>query len=367
MEVSPEAIHDWRVRGVLVDEIKATFCKIPECSRGAYFPWFLQNQHIVALAGLPLSTKDMRDHDDAMLLRTWRFTGGSEKDSLQEITAAIERKSPEEKKCYKLYTLLLSSWSPSPSLDLWIDFGFASCTSEAEESALGVQYELLITKCTFKIFCNAYRHRRLLDLFHSKGLQVKDSAQLRDLLSGDSVGRKSVWDLKQFAIQQTSAGEESRMVLSVMVDYGFINCKNASETRELKKVYTDFFTTHRGNPLALHEACVKGTLHAFLSNIVQGLRGPKYQRLMKNPYPLQDLDESDESSLDDNDVDETCHVPDPLSDPDGSRKSLSGDIRSGRVQPDTPPAPQVSSAVLLAFGAVLGIVLGMLWMQVLLS
>jgi len=283
----------------------------------------------------------------------------------EKIRALIERKSAEEQKCYMLYTLLLSRWSPPPSLDIWIDFGFASCASEAEEGVLGSQYQRLIAMCTFKEFCDAYRNRRLLDLFHAKGLQVNTTTQLQDLLSS-GLWRKSVWSLKKFVLQEASADEQSGMAPSITVDYGFVNCKNASERRHLKKVYKDFFTFHHGDPLALHEACIKGNIYGFISNIIQDLHGPKYQRLMKNLYPLPDPDASSESPSGDNDdekvqVDETGHAPSPLPDQDESSKSSSGDVHDGDVQACAPPAWQVSSVV---FGAVLGGVLAMFWMQV---
>ena len=161
IKIPPKTIHNWRVRGVLVDEIKATFYKIPERTRGVYFPWFLQNEHIVALAGQPLAEETLNDRGDAMVVCAWRFTGGSERDSAEEIRAAIARKPAEEQKCHCLYTLLLSECYPSPDLDLWIDFGFASCTSQEAEMWLSARYQKLITMCTFKEFCDAYRTRSL--------------------------------------------------------------------------------------------------------------------------------------------------------------------------------------------------------------
>jgi hypothetical protein len=289
MEIPPKTIHNWRVRGVLVDEIKAAFYKIPEQARGGYFPWFLQNEHIVALAGQPLSEETLNDHGDTMLVRAWRFTGGSERDSAEEIRAAIARNPTEEQKCHCLYALLLSKGYPSPGLDLWIDFGFASCTSQEEEIGLSAWYRKLITMCTFKEFCDAYRTGCLLDLFHSKGLQVNDNAHLQDLLHGPTYCHKSVWDLKQSILHENSTKEESRMPPSVMVDYGFMNCRNDSERRQLRRVYKAFFDSHNGDPLALHEAAIKGNIHSYVSKGVQGLRDPKFQRLMKNPYPLPDL------------------------------------------------------------------------------
>ena len=289
MEIPPKTIHNWRVRGVLVDEIKAAFYKLPEDHRGGYFPWFLQNEHIVALSGQPLSEEALRGGGDAMVVRAWRFAGGSERDSVEEIKAAIARKPAEEQKCHSLYTLLLSAWHPSPNLDLWITFGFASCTSQEAEMELGAQYQQLINVCTFKEFCDAYRAGSLLDLFHSKGLQVDDNAHLRDLLHGPTWGNKSVWNLKSSIVQEDSTKEEPSMVPSVIVDYGFMNCRNDSERRQLKRVYKAFFDSRDGDPLKLHEAAIKGNIHGYVSQVVQGLRDPKFQRLMKNPYPLPDL------------------------------------------------------------------------------
>ncbi|KAF8133967.1 hypothetical protein EV363DRAFT_1448604 [Boletus edulis] len=287
-EIPPKTIHNWRVRGVLVDEIKAAFYKIPEHARGGYFTWFLQNEHIVALAGQPLSEEALHDRTDAILVRAWRFTGGSERDSVEAIRAAIARKSVEEQQCHTLYTLLLSMWHPAPYLDLWIHFGFASCISEQGEMALGGVYQQLIRKCSFKEFCDAYRGGRLLDLFRSNGLQVDDPhGHLRDLLHGPRGCRKSVWFLKRTIVQE-DATEASSMERSVTVDYGFMNCRNDTERRQLKQVYKAFFDSH-GDPLALHEAAIKGNLYGYLSTVVKGHKDPKFKRLMKNPYPLPDL------------------------------------------------------------------------------
>ena len=76
---------------------------------------------------------------------------------------------------------------------------------------------------------------------------------------------------------------------SVVADYGFMNCRNDSERRQLKRVYKAFFDSRDGDPLALHEAAIKGNIHGYVSKVVQGLRDPKFQRLMKNLYPLPDL------------------------------------------------------------------------------
>ncbi|KAF8558341.1 hypothetical protein OG21DRAFT_1234824 [Imleria badia] len=264
LKTPPKTIHNWRIRGVLVDEIKATFYKIPEHARGCCFLWFLQNEHIIALAGQPLPVEAVDDRADAMLVDAWKFTGGSERDSPEEIRATIAHKPDEEQDCHTLYALLLSNWRPSPDVNLWVDFEFASCTSQEEEVWLSTRYWRLITIW----------------------LQV-DNNHLRDLLQGGAT--KSVWYLKQPIVQEESTKEESSMIPAVVVDYGFMNCRNDSERRQLKRVYKAFFDNHNGDPLALHEAAIKGDIHGYLSTVVQGLKDPKFRRLMKNPYPLPDL------------------------------------------------------------------------------
>lgn len=149
--------------------------------------------------------------------------------------------------------------------------------------------------CTFKEFCDAYRNGHLLDLFHSRSLQVKNNPRIQDLLSGRPLmdSRKSVWYLKQSILVEDDTGEEYIVDPSTVLDYGFINCRNASEWKQLMKVYRDFFNNNHGDPLAFHEAAMKGNLYGFLSNIGRGIiRGPKFQRLMRTypgPNPLPDL------------------------------------------------------------------------------
>ena len=287
MEIPPKTIHDWRVRGVLVDEIKAAFYKLPEQSRGGYFPWFLQNEHIVAQAGQSLPDKTLHDYGHASVLRAWRFAGGSERDSVEDIRIAMAGKSVEEQNCYALYTLLLSKWHPSPSLDLWVNFGFASCRAQEEEMELGAQYRELINMCTFKEFYDAYRTHRLFNLFHSKGLQVKNNDHFRDLLQTD--WKKSVWYLKKAVVEEDSTMQESNIIPAVLVDYGFANCRNGSERRLLMKAYKAFFDSYKGDPLALHEAAIKGKIHGYVSTVLHDLQDSNLPRLMKNPYPLLDL------------------------------------------------------------------------------
>lgn len=226
--IPPKTIHNWRVRGVLVDQIKATYFRVPEDSRGECFSWFLQNEHIVERAGQPLSAQTSPNCDNAALVDAWRFTGGNVKDSVEDIKTAIARKPEDEQKCHWMYAFLFSKgFLPPPELDIWVDFGFASCKSQQEELELGTRYRQLITTCVFKEFCDAFRAHALLALFRFKGVEVNDHRHLWELLGGN--WKKSVWYLKQSVRQANSPMEKSNMHPAVMVDYGFINCENDIE------------------------------------------------------------------------------------------------------------------------------------------
>ncbi|KAG1848445.1 hypothetical protein F4604DRAFT_1630266 [Suillus subluteus] len=283
--IPPKTINDWRVRGVLVEEIKAAYYKIPAEFRGSYFPWFLQNQHILDPFAVIVSQSNDEGDAMAIVLRAWRFTGGAETDSPADIRARIASMPQDRQSCHLFYTMLLSKVHPVPFDDFWIPFGFCSCACKEEEMYLGEHYQALITKCTFDEFCNAFRSARIPDLFRKNGINV-DLRYLADVLQNHRM-RKSVWDLKQSVIQTDGQNSENRIAISAVVDYGFMNCKKDAEIRALKKIYRTFFERRDANPLALHDAAIRGNIFGYLGILMK--LDKKKKRLMKNPYPLYAL------------------------------------------------------------------------------
>ncbi len=78
---------------------------------------------------------------------------------------------------------------------------------------------------------------------------------------------------------------------SVVCDYGFANCKDASEWKLLDDLYKQLFALYGMDPLALHEACIKGKLLKFAKKHVKlPRRTAKYTRLLKNPCPFPHMD-----------------------------------------------------------------------------
>jgi hypothetical protein len=281
-EVSPQEIHKWMVGGTLVQEIKATFEKVPEGNRGGYYPWFLENQYLLDRT---LPNPDGDDLKMAMLMRGWRFIGRPASSSLQQIEAARSAWPEHKQRCFSFYCTLLSGWCPSVDMDVWVTLGFCTC-SERFEGDLRATYHALMDKCTFNEFCDAYNTSSLIALFDSKGLKTRllQFPRLEEFLRGSPHFFESVWYLKQFV-----SLEEEKATISVEVDYGFINCKTVQERLALKEVYKEvlvggFLQEGYGDPMHLHDACVGGRLFEYVGGLVDLKK--KFSRLMKNPYPL---------------------------------------------------------------------------------
>ncbi|KAJ7091767.1 hypothetical protein C8R44DRAFT_816758 [Mycena epipterygia] len=69
-----------------------------------------------------------------------------------------------------------------------------------------------------------------------------------------------------------------------------MNCKSDSEYRDLKDLYKSIFERRAANPIKLHEACISGSLYAYVLGFFPELkkknRANKFERLLRNMYPL---------------------------------------------------------------------------------
>jgi hypothetical protein len=290
--VKPQLIHKWRLNGTLIREIHAAYEKVPVSSRGGYYPWFTKNQYVLD-DSMPIPT----DHRYDFAQKAWVFVGGSPSDTEGQIKAQVATWPSNKQICHALYAILLGEWHPGPSQYLWVLFGFCVTRDRYEESSLGVLYRELIMLCTFDEFTTAFESSTLFSLIVSKGIQRRSSNpywdfanwdDLEDVLSGSPQVFKSVWYLKQYVMAEDS--EEVKPIPAVTVDYGFMNCKDEEDTSNLKRLYKQILEMPKVKPLELHEAAIKGELFKYAGRLVQlEKKKKKFQRLLKNPYPLQDI------------------------------------------------------------------------------
>ncbi|KAF8964282.1 hypothetical protein BDZ97DRAFT_2058653 [Flammula alnicola] len=281
--VKAKTLHRWRVNGILIQEIKNQFEKIPLASRGGYYPWFLENQWVLDGQEAP---EEAEEKVAEMVRLGWLYSGGSPSATATEIKNITTSWPLRKHECLRMSALLLSQLHPGPYDELWIPFGFCTCDEESELD-LGVLYKGLLRSSTFEEFYVAYDSSKLGDLFRSKGFghDLSQHPFLEDVLARSPISNLSVWDLKQFILLD-SAGDPHQPGASISVDYGFINCKSRDEVEDLKAVYKAFFGRYTHNPPELHHACIEGRLYEYVGGVVKLTGKKKYKRLMKNPYPL---------------------------------------------------------------------------------
>ncbi|KAJ8689537.1 hypothetical protein PTI98_012435 [Pleurotus ostreatus] len=291
MDIPPRKVHIWRIEGRLLREIKAAFeTMLPPGARGGYYPWLLDNQHL-----LDESVPDPRSDPIVEMINRGLKYANMRLLPPNETTDGLQRRLSElpkaQTECLMFAAKLLSKAHPSPhDGPQYMAFGFCACTCEEEESILGRRWQELLSKSTFKELCQAYDSGSTLSLFKTKKILVP-TPTIEEFLKGSN-SLYSVWKLKQFVLGTDDS--VLRAARSVWVDYGFINCASDAERLDLKSIYKSVFQSTKYptmDPLELHQACISGKLFDFVGQFYtfKEKKRNKYIRLFENPYPLPDL------------------------------------------------------------------------------
>ncbi|OSC97932.1 hypothetical protein PYCCODRAFT_1047383 [Trametes coccinea BRFM310] len=296
LNVPPKDVRTWRDEGRLVEGIKEAFDKIPAQSRGAYYPWLMQNRFILDDSLTLDTTQALAEEQESLnngILVAWALIGGHPKGATPDQILHQTKQWPAKKlACWQLYAMLAGRSRPGPDLAAWRSFGFVVAGPTGEELEMARQYRALIHKCTFDEFHAAYASSSIPDLFRRYGLQdLANNSRFCDLMSDPSPGMKSVWGLKQYLDILISSDPSSRPKpsLPVSVDYGYANCKNLDEHKLLDEAYKRLFMETSADPLELHQACIKGDLFRFVGKFVKFAPwAKKYKRLLRNNHTKTD-------------------------------------------------------------------------------
>ena len=292
--ISSEELHRWRTEGILVDKIVEVFSKIPEGSRGGYYPWFLRNRHI-----LEGEQEVIHDEDDVDKYIQERYAEARAYLDPADQTKAVEDLTPFAKQyCFFFFSLLLDCKYPPPQmahLDLWYDFGFVVCSEVHGESELSNCYQWLLLAnkpardhfrslrmehltppdfpaCSFTDFWKAWEAGSLMELFSRYGTSRgadsygtkldRQFPALREFLSypGKSP-RPSVWRLKHFlAIEDANVLTIAPEIAAAAMEYGFYPQLDTRTRLDLRDFYTRVF--RRGLlPREMDEARRKRNMH----------------------------------------------------------------------------------------------------------
>ncbi|KAJ7651217.1 hypothetical protein FB45DRAFT_997856 [Roridomyces roridus] len=290
--IRPRELMGWQRAGNLYPELKALLDRLHFGKTYNIISWFNENQHTFDPSA-PAPEPGISDAAKirAAMVALWQRVGDVPSQNAEEILSIIGKTWPQTKADVFRFISSLQVCHPGPDLEYWVNFGFCACQDEEEERFLSQTYRMLTDWCSFDAFFNAYRTSKLADLFDAHNLRGRRIIHpyLEDVLSRSPILFKSVWDLKQHVL--ATQATRAHLIPSVNADYGFAYCASDSEYHDLRNLYRDIFERRDANPLKLHEACVSGKLYEYVLGLFPELakkknRAKKFQRLLRNVYPL---------------------------------------------------------------------------------
>ncbi|RFU75794.1 phosphoserine aminotransferase [Trichoderma arundinaceum] len=206
----------------------------------------------------------------------------------RELLSPGERKVPiaelrprEKIQALVFYTQIRNRFKPKVDEDNWISLGFCTAADLDSEQRLACVYEALVERCRFEEFWNAMVKSSMVELFskYELGEQISHMRNFKRFMAIVQKWHESVWELKRFT--RMNVADPAR---SVIVDYGFGNCKDPRQRMQLREMYQKYFEQGE-DEMRLHEACVAGKLGSFLKTVLgSGVVSPD---LVWNPYPLE--------------------------------------------------------------------------------
>lgn len=271
LDVSEKELQKWLAEGTMVKRVKAAFEHVPHQGQGPYFAWFLEHQHILDRSPLDVTEPHEATMRAAMAAtrKAWVMAGGSPDDSLETIAAKTEALTCRDQACLKFYQRSTLNVYPSPQEEQWVTFGYVAAMKQENEMSISQMYgELIFEHCTFNEFSTAYGTSSILKLAEEHrvsmaGMDDTTHVLFQDVMAESPRRFKTVWYLKQYVDRFLCAEPGAPPILphrAMHADYGFINCRSASDLVMLDELYRAYFAHPGANPLELHNARVGGNL-----------------------------------------------------------------------------------------------------------
>ncbi|KAF1807869.1 hypothetical protein P152DRAFT_485903 [Eremomyces bilateralis CBS 781.70] len=193
----------------------------------------------------------------------------------------VELQPLEKRKAFVFYVQIRNGFKPDVDEDNWISLGFCTAADPQSEQRLVSVYGWLVERCPFDEFWNAMVESRMVELFRKYGLadRILHLRNFKNFMAIVKKRHQSVWELKRFTLMNVADPFRA-----VVVDYGFMNCKDARQRMQLRAIYQEYF--ERGeDEMRLHEACIAGKLGSFLESVLGSLA--VRPDLLRNSYPLE--------------------------------------------------------------------------------
>jgi hypothetical protein len=302
LEVTAEELNLWQQEKSLITNIIRVYSEPSSFGGGAYFPWFLQNTHIL---------EDQRDPNDVKAYMHFIEQAQTFLEPDDQKKPWRELEPTAKQYSFEILLMALMGARPNPVQETWLKFGFCACRNEVEENKLSAIYTSLLTDqqkgclvpqhlrskpCTFTEFWQAYESGGLVklmkDRIRNRFAEIGELPFVREYLSHPPSNINfSVWDLKQFL--EINDYTKYPPIEPVRVDYGFLNCQGFEEICTLAEIYKRLLRA--ANPLELHEACKENRLFE-LAQKYHSMDG-NHRRLMNNSYSTEVMLEQSVSAI----------------------------------------------------------------------
>ncbi|KZS98747.1 hypothetical protein SISNIDRAFT_480359 [Sistotremastrum niveocremeum HHB9708] len=230
MGVKPRTVHKWRIEGRLYAEMLATYRKSGRDS-GPNFDWLCEHPHVFDPKHQEIP-ETMRDISERAKLEAWRFIGGPESDTIQDLIKKSESWSQNKIMCFHFYVNMFIAGGPFVVVpEFWLAFGYCVFPDELALPARKL-YKALVTKCSFDEFVVLSQSPELI---------------------------APIWYLKAWVLRQGDLPEPV-----ILIPYGFANCRDRLELNHLMRFYCKLFKDQEISPLDLHSAAENDGIFDYL-------------------------------------------------------------------------------------------------------
>ncbi|KAH6908231.1 hypothetical protein BKA70DRAFT_1400775 [Coprinopsis sp. MPI-PUGE-AT-0042] len=239
LNISPQVLNQWRQKGILLDEVKKIFEKIPVGFRGEYYPWLLRNEYVLDRS-LPIPSSN----PEAMTRKP-----------LAEWLELRYQQPPCKRWHHPDHNQILATSEARMHNPLRDAPSLLSSVAQSHHvaafwMAIVEHYKELLQLATFDEFHQAYGNARLVELLERRGLTQNAAyrrveGEFKDVVDGSEKGElKSAWRLKEFVENNPGTLEpkqRSEIRNSINVDYGWMNCKDIHQSNKLLRIYRQYF------------------------------------------------------------------------------------------------------------------------------
>ncbi|KZS94860.1 hypothetical protein SISNIDRAFT_484386 [Sistotremastrum niveocremeum HHB9708] len=273
--VKPAAVHKWRVEGRLHESLVLAFRAAGDRASQTTLEWLCSHAAVFDPDDIKEGASSASQLQE---LVAWVYIGMPRTDTVEDMDETYLTWPHSKRICFMLYVSLLNERLVMIAMgEPWIVFGYCVFLDELDPRVgqLNNLYRLLISRCTFEEFHNAYIMGTLLDLMDRKGLRGARSQihpEFTSLMCRSTPELPPVWGLKAYSLCRMIETEHH-----IMISFGFANCSNDAEHKRLRLLYAKAFREWKISALKLQDAMENNKIYEYISGC-PNFKGNKAER-----------------------------------------------------------------------------------------